>query len=148
MASRFTLQCLRLSPHLLRAGFVGCAILYALLSVIAEAAYVRGSYMPLGAGVPSLTLARMLFPIDHRFRRGLADYCAAIRWKGSRPIAETAIRAALDTDFYSFDLHRDLAGLYYEGGDRDRAFEELAILHAFLPGTPIVMPVNINPATD
>lgn len=95
-----------------------------------------------------MTTAGAIFPFDRRFRKGPADYLSRVRWKGSVPLAIEATERALRADPFSMDLHRNLAGFYYEAGDTDRAAAELTLLDHFLPGRRISIVVNANPATN
>lgn len=71
-----------------------------------------------------------------------------MRWKGSVPLAIEATERALRTDPYSMDLHRNLAGFFYEHGEEDRAAAELAFIEHFLPGRQVTIVLNANPATN
>jgi len=93
-----------------------------------------------------LARAKLAYPFDCRFRRGVVEYYARTRWQGSRPDAEAALREELNADFYSIDLHRALASLYYEDGNMTGVKEELLIMRAFRPHRPLSLLVNANPA--
>jgi hypothetical protein len=95
-----------------------------------------------------MELAKRLYPFEHRYRLGVAYYYAAVRWKGSRDEAIAAIKDALDTDPFTFDLRRDLAGLYYEEKDMEGVKEEMAVLHYFLPRVQLSLIVNANPTNN
>jgi hypothetical protein len=95
-----------------------------------------------------LTRAREVFPFDHRFQRGVADYYMAVRWHGSLPAGEAAIRSAINYDTFALDLHRILAGMCYADKNMACVNQETAFIRAYMPGKPITILVNQNPATD
>ena len=94
-----------------------------------------------------LDLARRLFPCEHWFRSGVADYYADVRWIGSRDPGIDAIRAALSDDPNNAGLHRNLAGLLIEAGDLPEAQRELDIVRRLVPFGTIPVYVNVNPET-
>lgn len=116
----------------------------------AEQQYAEGWRQPAlhAAALPHIGRARAAFPFDHRFRIAVAEYYSRIRWKGSRPEAIAAVRAALATDPFALDLHRNLAGLLYEDGDMAGSQREIAFLARYQPHWPVAIIVNANPATN
>ncbi len=95
-----------------------------------------------------LKKAKWAFPLNHQFRRAVADFCIVNRWKGSRPIAIAAVREAIPTDPFSPDLHRMLASLLFEDGDMEGARQEIRIFKALQPGRDPKLMININPLTN
>ena len=93
-------------------------------------------------------MARAIFPLEHWFRSGLADYYSVKRWKGSREPAIAALREALIDDPYSAGMHRNLAGFLIEAGDIDGSDRETDIVHRISPRSTINLLVNANPATN
>ncbi len=126
------------------------AVLYAIASILADGLLSAASRHPEQhtLALKQLTTAGAIFPFDRRFRKGPAVYLSLKRWKGSVPLAIAAHERVLLTDPWSMDMHRNLAGLYYEAGDHERAAYELAVLDHFLPGRQISIMVNANPATN
>jgi hypothetical protein len=95
-----------------------------------------------------LAIARTAFPFDYRFREGEAVFYARIRWKGSKPYAIAAMRESLKQDPYSMGMHRNLAGLLYEAGDKDGFATEIEFLKRFMPHVEPAIVVNANPETN
>jgi hypothetical protein len=95
-----------------------------------------------------LAIARMVFPFDYRFREGAAVFYARIRWKGSKPAAIKAMREAIQADPYSMGMHRNLAGMLYEAGDKEGMAVEIEFLKRFMPHVDPAIVVNANPDTN
>lgn len=150
MASRSTF---RLRPHLLhllRAGSVAFASLYAGALIYAEQQYVWAfQFAPTPAvAISTLQHVKQAFPFDHRFRTGVAEYYSRVRWKGSRPGALAALDEAIKADPYGMDLHRNRAGFLYEKGDLAGVDRELLFMQRYMPGRQTTIVVNMNPATN
>ena len=94
-----------------------------------------------------LETAARLFPLDFEIRQGPAGFCSDHRWKGSAPDCIATLRRELAVDPMAHDLRRALAGFLIADGRNDEAKREIATIHVFAPHLPLVIPVNINPAT-
>lgn len=77
-----------------------------------------------------------------------AEFYSLVRWKGSRPGAIRALIAAIETNPYSPDFHRNLASLLYEEGDIPGAEREIHISHMIAPKHPAVLMLNANQDTN
>lgn len=88
------------------------------------------------------------FPLDHRFRSGVAEFYSIVRWKGSRAAAIDALTLALETNPFSLDLRRNLAALLWENGEQERAEAELLVIKALSPKAKLTIVVNVNPGTN
>jgi hypothetical protein len=71
-----------------------------------------------------------------------------VRWHGSRPAAEDAIRRAINDDPYAIDLHRMLGGMEYEDGNKAAVAEEIAVLTTLMHKYKPSIIVNANEATN
>ena len=150
MASRFTSRFLPLCSHLLRGSLCAVVLLFVLAHISAQTEFIAAHApgVPHDEALAMLRRARTVFPFDHRLRRGPVDYLIITRWKGSRPMTEAEVKGGLEEDFFALDLHRMLAGLYYEDHNLTGMNEEMAIFRAFMPhGQPSII-VNANPDTD
>lgn len=97
--------------------------------------------------IDHLARARAIFPLEHWFRSGIADYYSEHRWHGSREPAIAALKEAIASDPFSAGLHRNLAGFLVEAGDNVGAGREVGIVHRISPRSNIALFVNVNPAT-
>lgn len=63
------------------------------------------------------------------------------RWPGSAPLEVAALRAAIADDPFAADLHRNLAGVLLETGDKAGADAAILAVHRISPRSRIVLTV-------
>lgn len=151
MDSPCTFQSRLLYWRLLLAVFAALGTMYAMASIKAELAYARAWKnldRPIELRHADVQEAMRWFPLDYRMRLAEAEFYSLTRWKGSRPHAIAAIRRAIATNPYAFDLRRNLAGFLWEAGDKDEALRELTAIKRFVPLADISIMVNVNPDTN
>lgn len=85
-----------------------------------------------------------MFPLERRFRLGLADYHSEVRWKGSTLAAIVAIEQALAGDPHNAGLRRNLIGLLLEAGNEDAAHAQAQLVKKITPKSQIVVRVGIT----
>ena len=135
--------CPRLPPCsvLWRGALLALALVFAMTSLEAERRSAIGwqGSKDYATGYEAIKSANRLFPLEYRFRNGLAYAAtAAPRNVVDVSTAISEVKKAIVFNPFAADLHADLMKLYAESGNQAEMQHEFGIVKGLAPNSPIV----------